>query len=181
MPESEDGYQIIEVRVRARGQLFNSLDPSPFIDRDLDDEAESHIVGWARELPQAAPIRLLIYLPAEEARNATAEGVPAALNNYFGLRADAAHRDLKDLFALGWRYLAIGIPILISCLTASQFMQHALGPGTFARIMEESLIIVGWVANWRPIETFLYDWWPIARRIRLYRRLEQADVRIVPV
>ncbi|MGA7532679.1 MAG: hypothetical protein WCB50_13625 [Pseudolabrys sp.] len=24
--------------------------------------------------------------------------------------------------------------------------------------MQESLIIVGWVAIWRPIEIFLYDW-----------------------
>ena len=45
-------------------------------------------------------------------------------------------------------------------------------------MVEESLIIVGWVANWRPIEIYLYDWWPIVRRIRLYRRIAAAHVRV---
>ena len=38
------------------------------------------------------------------------------------------------------------------------------------------LLILGWVANWKPLETFLYDWWPIRRRLRLYRRLQKAPV-----
>jgi hypothetical protein len=45
-------------------------------------------------------------------------------------------------------------------------------------VLRESLVIVGWVANWRPIEMFLYDWWPIARRRDLYRRLANAKVVI---
>jgi hypothetical protein len=32
------------------------------------------------------------------------------------------------------------------------------------RVIEESLLIFCWVANWRPIEIFLYEWWPIIRR-----------------
>jgi hypothetical protein len=44
-------------------------------------------------------------------------------------------------------------------------MSLALGPIT--RVIEESLIIFGWVANWKPIEIFLYEWWPIVRRREL--------------
>ncbi|MEY5098386.1 MAG: hypothetical protein RJA36_1105 [Pseudomonadota bacterium] len=33
-----------------------------------------------------------------------------------------------------------------------------------------SLLIDGWVAMWRPMEIFLYDWWPVAARIRLLDR-----------
>ena len=35
----------IEVAARDLIQLFNSLDPSPFPERDLDDEAEAFIVS----------------------------------------------------------------------------------------------------------------------------------------
>jgi hypothetical protein len=42
--------------------------------------------------------------------------------------------------------------------------------------VQESLIIVGWVANWRPIEIYLYDWWPIRRRRRLLARIAAAPV-----
>ena len=49
-----------------------------------------------------------------------------------------------------------------------------------ARVLEESLIILGWVANWRPIETYLYDWWPIWRRIILFSRIISAPVEVRP-
>jgi hypothetical protein len=36
------------------------------------------------------------------------------------------------------------------------------------------------VANWRPIEIFIYDWWPIVRKRNLYRRLAAAKVELKP-
>ena len=50
----------------------------------------------------------------------------------------------------------------------------------FRRLVEESLLILGWVANWRPLEIFLYDWWPLVRRRDLYRRLSEAGVETKP-
>jgi hypothetical protein len=52
----------IRLRLRDVSQLFNSMDPSPFLQKDLDDEAEDFIVSWAREMPAEAPITLRIYL-----------------------------------------------------------------------------------------------------------------------
>jgi hypothetical protein len=41
----------IEIRIEKVSQLFHSLDPFPFREKDLDKEAEEFIVSWARELP----------------------------------------------------------------------------------------------------------------------------------
>lgn len=169
---------LVEVRINELAQLFNSLDPSPFHERDLDDDAEAYIVGWARELPDDAPLTLVIHLPEAEARKAEERGLSAALANYFGERAVMLDRDLRELFRNGRRYLSIGIPVLLACLVASQLLRAGLGAGPLARALEESLIIVGWVANWKPIETFLYDWWPLRRRRDLYRRLSMAEVQV---
>jgi hypothetical protein len=49
-----------------------------------------------------------------------------------------------------------------------------------ALILREGLIILGWVANWRPIEIFLYDWWPLVRKRRLLERLADATVIVRP-
>lgn len=174
----EHAIGTIEVRLHRLGQLFNTFDPSPFHERDLDDDAEAYIVGWAQELPGRAPVCIVIHLPEEEARKAHDRGLGTALSNYFGDRAGMIDRDMRELFRLGWGYLSIGAPILVLCLVASQVARTWLGGGPLARAVEESLIIVGWVANWKPLETFLYDWWPLQRRRELYRRLEAADVRI---
>jgi hypothetical protein len=79
---------------------------------------------------------------------------------------------------VGRRNLGISVPLLIICLTASHLVRLYWGEGPLPSVLRESLVIVGWVANWRPIEMFLYDWWPIARRRDLYRRLANAKVVI---
>ena len=42
----------------------------------------------------------------------------------------------------------------------------------------DALVIGAWVALWRPMEIFLYDWWPIRAEARLYDRLGEMDVRL---
>src|SRR5882757_3737263 len=54
----------IQLRLRELAQLFNSMDPSPFLDRDLDADAEEFIVSWAREHPKDHELELTIHLAA---------------------------------------------------------------------------------------------------------------------
>jgi ABC-type spermidine/putrescine transport system permease subunit I len=168
----------IAIRVRSIGQLFNSFDPSPFREKDLDDGVEEFLVGWVRELPPAAPFRIVVHLPAEEAAKPDASEIGAAFAHYFRYRAQASARELRELLRIGWRSLLIGVVVLVICLVASQVAAKTIANTTVARVVEESLIIVGWVANWRPIEIYLYDWWPIVRRMRFFRRIAAAHVRV---
>jgi hypothetical protein len=172
---------LIEIRIARIDQLFNSFDPSPFDERDLDDDAEAHIADWARELPKDAPIRLRLHMPKEEAQRAEERGLAAALTRYFEQRAQWIERDQRELFRLGWRYLAMGFVVLTACLLLSQLLPRLLGDGQTTRIIQEGLVILGWVANWKPLETFLYDWWPLKRRADLYRRIAAADVEFCAI
>jgi hypothetical protein len=178
MADSFKSSGVIEVRIRELAQLFNSLDPSPFHERDLDQDAEEYIFGWARELSTDIPLRIVVHLPESEARNAAELGLAAALANYFAERAQIQERELNELFRIGRRYLLVGIPVLVACLVGSQLAHRQLGSGPLANAIAESLILVGWVANWKPIETFLYDWLPLKRRRNLYRRLANATLEI---
>jgi hypothetical protein len=45
-------------------------------------------------------------------------------------------------------------------------------------ILREGLIIGGWVAMWRPMEIFLYEWWPLLRKGRLYQKLSRMHVEV---
>lgn len=59
----ETREELIELRVDDIAQLFHTLDPFPFREKDLDREAEEYIVGWARELPGNQPIKIIIQFP----------------------------------------------------------------------------------------------------------------------
>jgi hypothetical protein len=45
--------------------------------------------------------------------------------------------------------------------------------------VRESLTIAGWVGMWRPMEMYLYDWWPVLRRARVFRKLSAMPVEVV--
>ncbi len=170
----------IELRVDEIEQLFDTLDPFPFRERDLDARAEEFIVGWARELPRNAPITIVVHYPAAEAKTAAARDLDAALHQFFSYRAGVLQRELNELFRVGRRALAISIPILVGCFVLAHLVGGAVGGTPLRGMIEESFLILGWVANWRPIEIFLYEWWPLARRRDLYKRLSLAQVEARP-
>jgi hypothetical protein len=168
------------VRIHELGQIFNSLDPSPFTERDLDDDAEAYIVGWAREVDNGRPFRLVVHLPAREAEKAAERGLESAIGNYFVYRTGMLERDLRDLVRVGRRSLGIGLAVLAVCIGLSQVLSSALPESALALLFAEGVMIFGWVANWRPAEIFLYDIWAVRRRIGLYRRLGEAEIELRP-
>jgi hypothetical protein len=176
----QDDTNAIEVRVEKITQLFDTLDPFPFRERDLDQHAEEYIVGWAREFPRHQSFKIIIYAPETELQGEHANQVREALERYFSYRAEIVGRDLNELFRVGRQSLLIGIAVLATCVLSARAISTALGNDNLAGVMSESLIILGWVANWKPIEIFLYDWWPLARRRDLYRRLAATSVELRP-
>ncbi len=114
-------------------------------------------------------------LPSEGDPTALATG---AIHHHFLDKADLVRRDLRDLFWQGRISLLIGLAFVALCLLVAEAIGQA-GASTAHTIARESLTIVGWVAMWRPMQLFLYDWWPLARRIRTYKALAHAHVKIV--
>ena len=166
----------IMLRLHELAQLFNSMDPSPFIDRDLDAAAEAFILSWARELAHKGEFELVVHLATPPAPDQAA-GTEEAVRHYFASRAEMKHRDFRQLLRRGRTSLLIGLLFLAGCFGLGQAtrLAHASGWSEFARL---GLNIVGWVAMWRPLEIFLYDWWPINSDRRLLERLARMTVRL---
>jgi hypothetical protein len=177
MADGQREYVIL-IRVSQLASLFHSLDPSPFRERDLDAEAQRYIVEWAQEAPRGAPIAIVVQLPKDESELEHAAMLEEALHNNFDYRASEATRELHELFREGWRALFVGVPVLAVTLIGSQLLAKGAAPTAPIRVVSESLLILGWVANWRPLEIFFYGWSPIVRRRALYRRLAAARVEV---
>jgi hypothetical protein len=80
----------IELRLRPIKQLFQSLDPAPFHDKDLAPDAVAYIVGRARDLPHGAALSMAVEFPAAEADLPEARGLEAAVQGYFAWREELA-------------------------------------------------------------------------------------------
>jgi len=75
-----------------------------------------------------------------------------------------SRRRLRQLFARGHTSLGIGNRLCRGFSCCRQRSGTSIG---------------GWVAMWRPMELFLYDWWPIRAEARLADRLTAMPVRVV--
>ncbi len=170
--------QLIEVRVAELRQLFNAIDPSPFQKRDLDPGAEAFIVDWSRDLPRDAPLALVVHLERAAGRTDEAVVLRDAIHEFFGQRAAGSRRKLRELFRRGRISLAIGLAFLASSIAIGDVLATAFQESRWADIVRESLLIGGWVAMWRPLEVFLYDWWPIRAEARFVDRLSAMPVKI---
>jgi hypothetical protein len=166
----------IELELREFPQLFNPIDSSPFENKDLNPDVEEFIVGSVEEYPPNENLTLRIYLEQWPAKDPT-ELLCDAVHNYFNYQARLNYLAFRRLMKRGRVSLTIGLIFLIACLLSSRLL---LGnhEGTWATIIRESLSIAGWVAMWRPIEIYFYDWWPLRRRGRIYEKLSHIPVEV---
>ena len=170
--------EIIEIRLAELNQIFNRMDPSPFQDKDLDPKAEEFIVGWAQEVSRNAPLALSVHLDRTEGLREEAAVLRKSIREFFSNRALASRRKLRQLFRVGRTSLVVGLAFLAACVVGGDLIANAMSGNRLGEILRETLLIGGWVTMWRPLEIFLYDWWPIRDEARLYDRLSAMPVWI---
>ena len=112
----EKGRYLIEVRLRDLDQFFNSLDPSPFHDKDIDDDAERYIVNSVGAFPLKTQLKLVFYLPHEHHTEA-ATVLSEAIDNYFDFRVTMARRELGATLNEGRVAMVLGLAFLVTCIT----------------------------------------------------------------
>ena len=169
--------ELIEVHVTDLRMFFNPIDPSPPAERDLESKAEEFIVDWARSARRDAQLALQIEVDTPTAAG-DAQTVGAAVHEFFRQRSMSASRRLSQLFRVGRTSLSIGLVSLAVAVFLASLLERAFGDRAVGELIRETLVIGGWVAMWRPLEIFLYDWWPIRAERQLYDRLSLMPVSV---
>ncbi|MBY0509201.1 MAG: hypothetical protein K2P94_03525 [Rhodospirillaceae bacterium] len=175
--QDQDAATPINIHLMTLQQLFNSFDPSPFHNKDLDADAHEYIVGSVDEYSLQKNLKLVIEIPADEFKGADASALPDSIHNYFSYRAEEVRRKIRFLMREGRSALLIGLSFLVVCTSLRQLTMSFAEP-PFAGPLSEGLLILGWVAMWRPIQIFLYDWWPVHHNRRLYAKLATMPVEV---
>jgi hypothetical protein len=170
------GRHVIDVSASTVAELFSGLDPAPFRHKDLDPQVESYILAAVREVGGADRAKIAFHPPDEQSTSVAGICLPDAVHNYFAYREWVAGEDLARLARTGGVSLVIGLSFLFACLALRQLFR---GNGAAGVAIGEGLLIVGWVALWRPLDIALYDWWPIWLQRRLFAKLKSIPVACV--
>lgn len=160
-------------------RLFYSIDPAPFHERALDPNAADYIVDWAQELRGKEPLQLTVKLGTPLGADDDPAAVEQAVREYFLQRAQAKRHELRQMLRLGRYSLLAAMLFLGPVIVIAESAARAVETERYAALIENSLVILAWVALWRPLEIFLYDWWPLRAEARLYDRLGAMEVRTI--
>ncbi len=98
--------------------------------------------------------------------------------NISAQRALATRARLRWLFRVGRVSLLIGLAFVGLTVVVGEYIASIVDTASYGRMIVDALVIGAWVALWRPMEIFLYDWWPIRAEARLYERLSRIDVQV---
>ena len=124
--------------------------------------------------------RSVFYLPEEQRGLAGVVHLAQSIHNYFEYRRQSTTRDLRFRLSEGRTSLLIGIGFLVVCLFLREALRRWAGDATLGAALAEGLLIAGWVAMWRPINIFLYEWWPMRRLARVYAKIAAMEVEVRP-
>ncbi|GIU69318.1 MAG: hypothetical protein KatS3mg002_0554 [Candidatus Woesearchaeota archaeon] len=167
--------QLIEIKIKKINQLFNSFDPSPFLEKDLDDDAFEYIVSSVEEHPLKVKQKIVIHLPKKELNKINEDEIKRAIHHHFKYRKKISERSIRKKIEEGQLSFIIGIIFLASCLILGKIISNNYNT-ILSNIIVEGLTISGWVAMWKPISNILYDWWPLNKDKKIYDKIANMDI-----
>lgn len=167
----------IILELKDLGQLFIAPDTQFYGKRILSAGAEEYIIEEATMASSRGDIHLKLRL----SRNAAGREheVISSIHQHFAHRKVKSKIQLKKVLQLGWRSLLIAIVFLAFLVALVLVIIRLLPEGGLSVTFREILIILGWVALWRPADLLLYEWRPLKREVNLFSRLEQCKVEII--
>jgi hypothetical protein len=171
------GKLLIEIELHSMMQIFNSLDPAPFHEKELDASAEVYIYNSVGEFPLKTPLELMIYLPSAEIRTDTEETLKDAIRNHFSYKKLLIDLELRRILQRGRRNMMIAFGFLFLCLLTIQLLSTLKG-GLLKTTLSEGVTIIGWVALWEPVNVFLYGWWPLVQKKNIYKKIIGMSVKV---
>ena len=172
-----DGRLLIEIELKSLMQIFNSFDPAPFHEKELDASAEVYIYNSVAEFPLKTPLELMIHLPPSEIDKEKGETLKEAIKNHFSYKSLLTDIELRRVLQRGRRNMAIAVIFLFLCLLIIGLLSTIEG-GLLKTMLSEGLTIIGWVAMWEPVNVFLYGWWPLVQKKNIYTKILGMDVKV---
>ena len=175
--ESDEKERMIFLKVNNTEDLFSSFDPSPLEKCTVKKEIEDYCLEKLEDIPFQSQVSVVIEteIKDEETRRKIAEGLKNHFKNMAKKQIRANRREERKWFL---NFVA-GLFFLGFCLVTA----HILSLPHFdryrlAKVIAESLGIIGWVAIWEPADYFLFDWKDDAVKLKNILRLHLADIKI---
>jgi len=174
----EDGKTCIDIHLKSPQQIFDSRDPAPFLERELDPQAVEYLKASAEDIPLKEALKIVISFSDNKGKETIeASTIALAVKNHFDYEMEILRMQLRSTRRRGQFFLIIGFLFMVLCLLFSQAIRSF--PDFWMKsVLYEGFVIGAWVALWRPIDLFLFDWWPLVEKMKYCKKLIEAIVEV---
>jgi hypothetical protein len=171
----------ITLQLPALANLFVApdLDPlSPEYEAYGDQSGMDVIVSRLRSERLGGRIRSTVELPAGAIEPGLEERARDAVGRYCRVKLAGLERSVREVTRHGVRALVVGLLAVLVLNGIARPLDRT--DDTVLELVAEGLQITSWVILWVPISLLVYDRWYYGRDRKIYRRLEEMEMRVVP-
>jgi hypothetical protein len=162
------------IRVSSVDDLLDPYSVEPLERRPLRDEVRDLILSAWIDTREERPSHLLVQMPADQRRPDLDRRLSEAIRN--DLEATYEESGRLRTFTQSERHEAwIGIGLLVVCLTLAGAIDHFVNEEGLLDGISQGIVVLGWVALWRPAERYVRA---VSRRLNRGRYRELARVPI---
>src|SRR6185503_1598982 len=134
------GSCTIELRLNKASHLFDPLDASALIERDLSHRVEEFIVESMKELDAKEACEVVLHFDQSRTIADEEQIVGRAIRGYFARRAKVLQLKLHRLVRRGLISLVIGVAFLGLFFLIARMLVHFMGENAYTTFLTESLI-----------------------------------------
>lgn len=170
---TSDGRVLIDVAAASVEDFYNDFDKNaPYIRRDLDQDLVEYLIDCARELGhEPFAIRFTLDKKTDEKVHSR---VRRSLNVYFQYLAEIERQKTHRMLRRSSILLCAGLAILFVSVWVNQVIISEAS--VWGNVFAQGLTVAAWVSLWESLATFLIEWFPHRKDIKLYRRLSHAQL-----
>ena len=132
------------------------------------------------DVPVPSEFRLIVRLPEQALREVEPymrTSVDLTLKGYFLAREKRIAERLHEHFQDAWKMFGFGFAFMLACT----LLRTYLAPEEVHSLMSsfrEGLLVIGWVALWKPVEELLFNWWTLKRELVSWHKLSKMEMKV---
>jgi hypothetical protein len=178
---SDSKFYEIPIHLDEIQNLFHQQDIDPLNGRYTSASGLDRLITELKSKSLHQPIRATIFLPPNQISGDLVNDLSGGVRGYCDAQIHQINQDLASTRWQGIKALQTGLLFLAACLLLSAFFSGlAVLPEFLRTFLGEGFLIAGWVSLWHPTELLLYEWWPYWRDKKLYKRIQEMEIIIVP-
>jgi hypothetical protein len=175
MNSPEPSTQQFAIRLDSISDLFWQFDARPVAERTLSEGARWYLLDEWDRLREGRPSSLTIYAPASERAETDESAVRTAIHRSLEKAAGPLRR-VDPLSRQEMVAIRIGISFLFLSIVVSTAIERSTDDVIMAGV-SQGILVVGWVALWRPAERFIVEVVPHFFNRRRIGEFADIDVR----